>query len=188
MIECWLKPNRRALAMGTVLPVAALAVGGLLIVRGERSPLGVAALLVGGSLCLLGLVMLAGLLRHLVAPRIGYRSGKVLFFLRATGPIEVPIEVVEAFLLGEASAGAAGRSARVKTATVNVRLAESATEWREREVSGALGTWRDGYISILGTWCEPLSVDLISGLNQRLTCAKRQWEQAESDRMAGERP
>ncbi|MFV2069680.1 MAG: hypothetical protein ACC645_22160, partial [Pirellulales bacterium] len=60
-----------------------------------------------------------------------------------------------------------------KTATVTVRLAESASQWKEIDVNSALATWGNGYISILGTWCEPLSVEQVESLNRNLTRAKR---------------
>ncbi|MFV2070972.1 MAG: hypothetical protein ACC645_28730, partial [Pirellulales bacterium] len=109
MTECWLKPNRRALTMGMLLPITMGAVGCLLLLHGGGTSLGLAAIGVGGGLTLSGLIVMIGLLRHLIGPRIGYRRGMVLFFLRAAGPIEVPVDVVGGFLLGESPGRAAGR-------------------------------------------------------------------------------
>ena len=54
-----------------------------------------------------------------------------------------------------------------------IRIADSATEWRQQEVKPQLGKWCEGYITIRGTWCEPLSIDLINRLNERLAEVNR---------------
>jgi len=173
MAECWLKPNRRALTVGMVLPITMGVVGCVLLLHSGWSPVGGGAAAVGGGLTISGLIVMIGLVWHLLAPRIGYRRGEVLFFLRAAGPIAVPLDVVEGFLLGQAPGRLAGRGRQLKTATVTVRLAETARPWHDRDVNPALATWRDGYISILGTWCEPLSVDQVQMLNRKLARAKK---------------
>jgi hypothetical protein len=35
-------------------------------------------------------------------------------------------------------------------------------------VKPALGAWCDSYVTIRGTWCEPLNGELIRRLNRRL--------------------
>ena len=42
----------------------------------------------------------------------------------------------------------------------------------QRELHPALGRWCDGYATIRGCWCEPLSADLVRQLNRRLANAK----------------
>jgi hypothetical protein len=54
---------------------------------------------------------------------------------------------------------------------LRIRLAERATEWAQRDVKPALGAWCGGYITIHGTWCEPLDIDLVNQLNKRLAAA-----------------
>jgi hypothetical protein len=81
----------------------------------------------------------------------------------------VPIELVEGFLLGQGPSFLPGkRHARTETTTFIVRLAESAEDWSQRDMPPALGKWCGSYITIRGTWCERLSVDLVQRLNVRL--------------------
>jgi hypothetical protein len=81
----------------------------------------------------------------------------------------VPIDVVECFWLGQAPGLLPlERHKHVETAAVVIRIAERASQWHHQEVKPQLGAWCDGYITIRGTWCEPLGVPLINRLNQRL--------------------
>ncbi|HEX4131608.1 MAG TPA: hypothetical protein VHZ24_16335 [Pirellulales bacterium] len=92
----------------------------------------------------------------------------------------VPIEVVEGFLLGQGPSYLPGKEAsRSETRTLVVRLAERATEWEHVAMPPRLGSWCGHYITIRGTWCEPLSVDLVNRLNMKLHEAK---QQADHDR------
>jgi hypothetical protein len=95
----------------------------------------------------------------------------------------VPIELVECFLLGQGPTWLPGKKyAKTETVTLVVRLAERAVEWSHRSTHPMLGTWCDGYITIRGTWCEPLSLDLVNRLNQRL--AEVQQEIAPAEKVA----
>jgi hypothetical protein len=49
-----------------------------------------------------------------------------------------------------------------------IRIAESAADWQHVEVKPQLGSWCGGYVTVRGTWCEPLSISLVNRLNQRL--------------------
>ena len=51
---------------------------------------------------------------------------------------------------------------------------DAAHEWRRSETKPSLGHWCDGYITIRGTWCEPLSIELVNRLNTRLFEVTRQ--------------
>jgi hypothetical protein len=98
----------------------------------------------------------------------------VLFFLQARGPVSVPLAVVEGFLLGQGPAQLPGeRRSADQVANVVVRLAEKAEQWRHVDVKRSLGHWCDGYITIRGTWCEPLDESVVNGLNRRLAAAHR---------------
>ncbi len=100
---------------------------------------------------------------------MAYVDGVVELYLRSGGPIRLPVEIVEGFLIGQAASLLPGKyRERYETTTFILRLSESATEWSHGTVKPALGRWCDGYITIRGTWCEPLSVDLARRLNQRL--------------------
>jgi hypothetical protein len=48
------------------------------------------------------------------------------------------------------------------------RLSQKAPEWMQAPVKQALGEWREGYVTIRGTWCEPLTIEVIRRLNARL--------------------
>jgi hypothetical protein len=132
-----------------------------------------------GVVMTLAILLLLGLVHQLFRPRISYRNGKVLFHLKAGGPIGIPVDVVEAFFLGQGLAMLPGWSTSAEeTETVNLiaRLSERAPQWRQMEIKPALGRWEDGYVVMRGTWCEPLTGDLIRRLNRRLGEANRAQE------------
>ena len=165
MTEVWLQPNRRVLALSLV-PLAALAaVGVALLLTVDAAPIrAVAWVLVG-----LSAVMTPGLLGHMRRPRIAYRDGEVLFHLRAGEPVATPVEVVEAFFLGQGPAHVPVLGDRShETVNLIARLSQKAPEWARVDVKRALGQWCDGYVTIRGTWCEPLDGEVIRRLNRRL--------------------
>lgn len=108
-------------------------------------------------------------------PRLAYVPGHLLVYLRGLRPIRVPIGCVECFFLGQAP-GLLGQRQEVRSSAVVVRLAESATEWKQIPVATPLGTWRDGYIIIRGTWCEPLDASRVNRMNHDLAQAKRKLQ------------
>jgi hypothetical protein len=103
-------------------------------------------------------------------PRLAYDGGHLLVYLRAGGPIAVPIEYVECFLLGSGLRDLGGGH-QLQVAQLGIRLAERASDWQHFEVKHALGKWCGGYITIHGAWCEPLGLDLVHRLNARLAAA-----------------
>lgn len=108
-------------------------------------------------------------------PRLAYRDGCLLLYLRSLDPIWLPVDVVECFFLGQASTKMGKHAAEdVEASTVVLRLAEKAGDWHQREVKSLLGRWCDGYITIHGAWCEPLSVQRVNELNHKLSEVKRQ--------------
>jgi hypothetical protein len=116
-----------------------------------------------------GFIVLLMLIRHLRRPRISYDNGHVHFYLRSGLPIDVPVEVVEAFFLGQGVAKLpVGLSRQDETVNLVVRLSQRSTQWARQEVKPALGNWCEGYVTIRGTWCEPLGSELIRRLNRRL--------------------
>lgn len=144
--------------------------GVVLVVVAEQGWLRVA----GGILVLLGLFLACGLVGPWRKPRIGLQSGSLHFYLRPGEPIRVPIDVVEGFLMGQGPALLPGKQRRDdQTVTVVVRLAERASEWSHREVEPRLGAWCDSYVTIRGTWCEPIDEQLVGRLNKKLAAAKR---------------
>ena len=165
MTEVWLQSNRRVLAMA-LIPAALLGVLGALLLATVHAA---ALRLLAWGLIGLGALLALGLLGQFRRPRIAYRGGEVLFNLRAGAPIAVPAEVVEAFFLGQGPAHLP-RTHGVDAKTVNLvaRLSQKAPEWMQMPVKPALGQWCEGYVTIRGTWCEPLTGELIRRLNSRL--------------------
>ncbi len=82
---------------------------------------------------------------------------------------EVPIELVEGFLLGQGPSYLPGRwASRLDVATIVVKLADRAEEWEHQEMDSRYGSWCGHYITIRGTACEPISLELVNRLNARL--------------------
>ena len=168
-VEIWLRTNARAILLGTLLPLAA-GIAGLGLLWGVDGD-GPHAWLRG-----LGVVLLAGagatvaaLLWQLRQPRLAYADGQLLLWLRSGAPIRLPVEAVECFWLGQAPSLLPGkRHQQTESAAVVIRIAERAVDWQQQDVKPQLGKWCEGYITIRGTWCEPLNVDLVQRLNQRL--------------------
>lgn len=165
MTEIWLRSNRRILAVGLIPGVAICGAASALLATTASLGLryfAVAGLAVGVTL--MGIVM-----RQLLRPRVAYCEGQVLFFLRAGEPIAVPAQVVEAFFLGQGPAYLPGASEdSEETVNLVARLSQKHPEWMKHDVKPALGKWCEGYVSIRGTWCEPLTNDVIRRLNRRL--------------------
>jgi hypothetical protein len=163
--EVWLRSNRRVLVLALVLPVVCGVVGGLLAL-GER---GLPLRVVGGLVAASGLAAIVAFVRQLSRARVAYHDGNVLFNLRSGPPVAVPREVVEAFFLGQGPAELPHvRGRGPETVNLVARLSQKAPQWKHVAVKPALGQWCDHYVTIRGTWCEPLTGDVIRRLNARL--------------------
>lgn len=177
-MEAWLKANRRALLLGMLLPIALLAAGvagiGWGIAFGYFWAMGLFGLPVVAAIWLLtNLVSIMG------RPRIAYESGQLLVYLDFLRPTRVPIDIVECFFLGQGPSSLPKLNGREpETQNVVIRLAESATDWKHRDVRPVLGHWCEGYITIRGSWCEPITPALMRRLNQRLAEAHREQQAA----------
>jgi hypothetical protein len=165
MHEVWLRSNRRILALGLI---PGLAISGAATVLSTMAASG-ALQWFAGLMLVVGLALMAAVVRQLVRPRVAYANGKVLLYLRAGRPIAVPVGIVEAFFLGQGPAYIPG-TVEDSQETVNLvaRISQKAEDWQRQEVKPALGRWCEGYVSIRGTWCEPLTNDVIRRLNRRL--------------------
>jgi len=165
MTEVWLHPNRRVLLLAAV-PVGLLAgVSLALLSLATTAGWRIAAWL----LLSIAVLLTFGLLQQLLRPRIAYREGKVLFYLKSGGPIAVPLPVVEAFFLSQGPAHLPGsRNRAAETMNLVARLSQRESQWAHRKVKPSLGSWCDGYVTIRGTWCEPLTTDVLRRLNRRL--------------------
>ena len=168
-MEIWLRTNVRAVLFGAILPLAVGLVGmALCLGLPGRAP---AAWVRGVGI---GLIVVAGLtivllVLQLRQPRLAYCDGQLLVWLRSGSPIRVPIGAVECFWLGHGASLLPGkRNERTETQTIVIRIADKAVEWRQQEVKPQLGAWCDGYVTIRGTWCEPLNLEVVNRLNRRL--------------------
>ena len=167
MAEILLRPNLRAIYLGMTLP-AALAVAGLVVALGPWS----AALWVRGigwAMAAVGGLLLVLLLLQSRQPRLAYEARQLLVYLRSGAPIRLPIENVQCAFLGSGTTRISAPSRReIRTSNLIIRLEEKATEWADVEVKPALGKWAEGYITIHGAWCEPLTFEVVEHLNIRL--------------------
>jgi hypothetical protein len=138
-------------------------------------------LLAAGPLWMMGELLYAA-----TRPRIGYEPDHLLVFFEPSRPERVPIELVECFFLGQGdSALPALRGREPETQNVIVRLAEAASEWKHRDVRPAIGHWCESYITLRGSWCEPITPGLMRRLNERLAQVHRERKatpQSEGDR------
>jgi hypothetical protein len=181
MLETWLKPNRRALWFGCVPPLVLGAIGAWIAMMTSEAAITWPCTL-GFAMMALAVALFAMLMRQLLRPRIAYRDGHVLFYLRSSPPIAVPVDVVEAFFLGQGPATLPGGiHHNEKTINLVARLSQRQVEWANLDVKQALGSWSDGYVTIRGTWCEPLNPELVRRLNRRLKEVKAALNKA-SDR------
>lgn len=178
MREVWLSNNTRAVWLGAVPPAFGAVVGGLLL-AGLIEPLaGLWLRGIGGALACLSSIFLGLILWQARQPRLAAEKGHLLVYLRQGQPIGVPLDVVEAFLLGQGPSFLPGkRFANTEAATLIVRLAERAPEWAMIETDRRLGSWCGHYITIHGAWCETLSVDLVNRLNAQLAEAKHSLQE-----------
>jgi len=176
-MKTWLRTNTRLLWVAAVWPVV-LAAAGLPLATSlfgiPRSPWirGLGWLIVGFAGC--GMAFLAWQARR---PRLARDGAYLLVYLRVGAPIRLPLDVVEGFLLGQGPSflpGQRGAGAAVKT--IVIRLAEREAQWAQLEVKPDFGSWCGHYVTVRGTWCEPISVKLVHRLNERLAEAKRQVE------------
>jgi hypothetical protein len=177
-MEIWLRTNRRALLFGMLLPAVVAAAGLVLVLGlpGRVPPMWLRG--VGAGILALSLATILALAWQLTRPRLAYRPGELLVWLGGV-PIGVPIEVVECFLLGQAPSLLPGkRSMHTNATTLMIRIADAASDWHQRDVKPQLGQWCGGYITIRGTWCEPLGVPLVNRLNQRLAEVAGQRQRA----------
>lgn len=177
MRETWLKNNARAAWAGAIPLTVGVLAGGLLLVGVCDPLLGVGGRAIGGVLASVSLLLLVLVVAQTRQPRLAVEAEHLLVYLRSGGPVRVPLDVVEGFLLGQGPSFLPGkRFANAEAATLIVRLANRAPEWAMIETDRRLGSWCGHYITIHGAWCEPLSVDLANRLNARLAEAKERLQ------------
>ena len=176
--EVWLRTNRRVWTALAVIPtvVFVIAAAAMALVRS-----GVAFWSLG-AVATLSLITLLVIVIRGRRPRLAYANGRLEVYLDRE-PIEVPIEIVECFFMGQGPsflpAMPLGETKSAPdTANLIVRLAESELEWKHRDVRPRLGQWCEGYITIRGAFCEPLSKEVAGRLNHRLVEVHRERNRA----------
>jgi hypothetical protein len=187
MPEVWLRTNRRALALAMIL------VGLLLAVTLGAIPLGVmpggipagSQAMFAASMLTISAVpawLMIQLVRAMRQPRLAYADGELLVYLEPQTPTRVPIDIVECFFLGQGPSELPKlKGCEPETQNVIVRLAESAVDWKHRDVRPAIGHWCEGYITLRGSWCEPITPALMKRLNHRLAEVHRQRKAAQQE-------
>jgi len=175
MAETWLQANRRVFALPSGA-TALLALGCALAAWFQRPAAE------GGSTTFYLLVVAAVVLGLTAAalavigriPRIAYDDGRVRFFVRFGPPVEVPLEHVEAFLIGRGPIFFTDdRQVTTETTTLLVRIAERAVDYHNVATAPLLAAWCGNQATIRGTWTEPLGLELVNRLNQRLYDVKQ---------------
>jgi hypothetical protein len=182
MAESWLGTNRRALALGMILPIVLGVILGAALVWSVRTNQHWSLQLMLLVISAAPIWMLGELLFAVTRPRVAYEDGELLVYLEPTRPTRIPIDIVEVFFLGQGpSVLPPLRDREPETQNVIIRLAESATEWKHRDVRPALGQWCESYITIRGSWCEPITPGLMRRLNSRLAEVHRARKAALAD-------
>lgn len=178
--EVWLRTNVRALTVAMAVCALAGLAGVSAVLSSESLGVGRWLQVAGGGVIVVAVLGMAALAYQMTLPRLAYEPGYLLVYLESSEPTRVPIEIVELFFLGHGESHVPATSdSPAKSRTVVVRLAEGATEWHSRPTRPQLGEWRDGYIILRGTWCEPLTHDVLKGLNRRLAAIHRERRAAQ---------
>ena len=171
--EIWLRGNRRAIVAGSALPAILGTIGlfgALNLFPVELTPpLRIAAGILALLSALVGIVMA----NQSRLPRLAYANRELLVYAGPSKPIRVPIDVVEVFFGGQGATEVQVPGHKIESKNIVVRLAERHREWHERKIRASFGRWQDGYISLNGAWCEPISAELVKSLNHKLVETKR---------------
>ena len=177
MPEVWLRQNVRAVQfVGVCLALLAAQTG--VMATGLLFPVSGWFRVVFVVFAIVWIVLLLAVALVGWRPRLAYSHGKLLINVRLGEPYAVPIEYVEGFLLGQSPAQVRGDvQQRTEARSLSIKLADRATEWQQKETLSAWGKWCGGYITICGTWCEPLSLQVVERLNRQLSEAQKSQSQ-----------
>jgi hypothetical protein len=175
----WMRPNIRVLWFAAFLGALSLAVATLAAIWLPGTDLGWIGRSLADLVGSISLVILVRAVRRIQSARLALEGDYLVVDLGTPSPLRVPIDIVECFFLGQGPSllpvGGFGNGRKPpETSTVVVRLADRASQWRQRDVKPALGHWCDGYITIRGIWSEPINGELVRRLNANLIEAHRQ--------------
>ena len=158
-----------------ILPAVALLAGAWGVAYAFVAQASVWWMLPGAAIALAGIYLLGSLGYSLSLPRVAYEPGELLVFLGRREPERVPIDVVEVFFVGQgASHLPPMKGKEPETTNIIVRLADSAPEWKHRDVDPRFAHWCEGYITLRGAWCEPIGEAALRRLNKRLVEVQRE--------------
>lgn len=180
-MEIWLRTNPRPFWAALIIPVILAFAGAICVwaatLHGAVWPYGW-----GGCVFTFASLLLAGmLLWRAKSPVLAFEQGNLLLFLGAATPIAIPVQIVECFFTGQGDAILKDRAGKeLEAATVILRIAESAKDWHHRDVPPGFAHWCEGYITLRGTWCEPIGPELLRALNQQLVTTQRNWKASQS--------
>lgn len=173
MREIWLRANTRLFWPPAVVATVLLLAGTIIVVIGAQQSR--TALLMLGIVNIVASVAVGITAVQARSPRIRYQDKKLLLGLGEPRPVSVPIDIVECFLMGRGPSFLPGQKhENTETITFIVRLRETDERYAQREINRRLGTWCGHHVTLRGTWCEPLSVELVTRLNERLASAQRE--------------
>ncbi len=172
--EVWLSPNRRIYAVASViLGIVTLGLAIFAFLGVWLPNYWLAA--IAGALTIVSAWTCGILLYAMRRPRLAYGDDQLWVYLDPQDPVGVPIEIVECFFLGQGPSFLPPvQGKEQETQNIIVRLAESAVDWKHREVPDRFGHWCEGYITIRGAWCEPITRDRMQELNRRLAEVHRE--------------
>lgn len=167
----WLRTNYRVYWASAVVAVLAVACCLSAAITAPSQP----TMIASWVLVAVGVAAVVVTMRRARQSRLAYEPGFLIVSLGGRTTARIPIDVVECFFRGQGPSllPVPSESLETESSTVIVRLAEAAKEWHHGEIPVSLGHWCEGYITIRGTWCEPITAELIGSLNRNLVQAHR---------------
>ncbi len=168
MTEIWLQSNRRTVvAISLAIGLVGLVFVGLALWSSHNGSV-IAARVCGiAGVVVIVAAAAAGYLG--TRPRLAYDGRKLRIHIGTAQPALIPIELIEGFLLGKGPSYLSGKDDyKTETSTLIVRIAERAPEWEKLPTNVRVAAWCGHYVTLRGTWTEPLSIDVVNRLNQRL--------------------
>jgi len=165
MNEVWVRTNPRIfLAAAATLAIVCLLPGVATQLAGRGKTMNWP-----WFVAVVGLAIAAVLVLLSRRPRLAYDGTNVRFYVRAGSRVDVPVELVEAFLLGRGPTYLPGHANdSTETTTLVIRISERAEEFNHVETTPMLAAWCGHYCTLRGTWTEPLGIEVVNRLNQRL--------------------